>query len=193
MCLLAFMQCKASSDDAGILPVAETPETPVKNAPEPEYRRDSDVPADEPMDDDILWSDVECFSSAITGEAGKIVGKWQLMKDIRENDTTDRSCENRVYHFKADRTLTVYVDGTKTEEYGYYNYDGYPFCPACLPYDPKPNLVMGDAGVYGNVQSEHMIIYPESQFKTVFTEAGQNEMKWLLPIFDRHENFLRIE
>jgi hypothetical protein len=47
----------------------------------------------------------------------RINGKWKLVKEIRLNDTIDHSCENIIYHFNSDQTLTVYVDETKTEEY----------------------------------------------------------------------------
>jgi hypothetical protein len=117
---------------------------------------------------DVLYNMAECLLPAKTGQVGDIVGKWKLIMEINlelnengaETDRriTDRSCENVMYHFKPDQTLTV--SGSEEDECNYY-FEPFPYCPVCLPLNPTPNLKMGSLDVYSEVLLTKMILYPK--------------------------------
>ncbi|MDR1454342.1 MAG: hypothetical protein LBJ01_01705, partial [Tannerella sp.] len=122
-------------------------------------------------------------------------GKWQLIKEITLNETqvaiidsVDYSCENIIYHFREDQTLTV----SNTEESMAYEYAPFPFCATCLPLNPRPNLLMGDSGVYCGVYRKYMVIFPElNPERSVDPEYP--ERYGILPLSEIRQLFLRIE
>jgi hypothetical protein len=137
-----------------------------------------------------LYERVKCPSSVKTGEEEDPVGIWKLILRINGTDTVDCSCEEVVYHFKSDQTLAVSI-GNGAEENVVYEYDGFPFCPVCLPLTPRPNLRMGSSEVYCQVLPEIMFVYP--QFEKVDVKVDQErEVLALLPLFEIKLIFIRI-
>jgi hypothetical protein len=131
---------------------------------------------------EVAYAKAECLSPAKTGKEDDITGKWKLVLEINENDTLDRSCEEIVYHFKKDQTLTV---SSNTEEKdAVYEYSPYPLCPVCLPRDPKPNLKMGDATIYCEVLISKMIVYPQTRFTDLGVAYPNHEFQ---TVFSRIE------
>jgi hypothetical protein len=214
MCACLFTQCNRAGDELTI------PEPKEEVAAE-ETQKPEEIPADEPpqtpetpkvpeiwdYDDPNEWTDVfydrfyekaVCLSPAKTGESDDIVGKWKLILEINKGDTTDRSCEDIVYHFREDSTLTasgdaeevgiaygtLTVSGDVEKEDMAYEYVPYPCCPACLPRNPQPNLSMGDTNVFCQVLLTKMILYPR------FMETGFGSK---FPVGETKTLFLRIE
>jgi hypothetical protein len=101
---------------------------------------------------------VKCPSPAKPGKEYNLVGIWKLVLRINGTDTVDCSCEDVVYHFKPDQTLTVSI-GDETEEDVAYEYGSYsvPF----YPHTPRPNLRMGSSEVYGLVLAKKMYVFPQ--------------------------------
>jgi hypothetical protein len=174
MCVCIFTQCNRAGDEVYI------PET---------EQKETEIPADEPLQtpetpslEESYEQELSCPSPAKTGEMDDIVGKWKLILEINKSDTSDRSCEDIVYHFREDGTLTVSNNSTEVCE---FEYSGYPFCPACYPpKNPQRNLKMGDATIFCEVSLRKMSMYPQIRF----TERGY--------VFPNHEIrivFLRIE
>jgi hypothetical protein len=125
------------------------------------------VDADEDIDASFgkLFENVKCPSPVKTGKVDSIAGKWKLLVERNGDDEIDRSCEEVVYHFKPDRTLTVSRDD-ETEEDMDYEYGWYPFCSRCLPSSvPHPNLKMGSSEVYCWVLYKTMVVYPPSDLE----------------------------
>jgi hypothetical protein len=140
---------------------------------------------------------VECPSPAKTGEEYDLVGEWKLILQINETDTVDCSCEDVVYHFKPDQTLTVSTGDGTVEEVA-YEYDwGFPFCPACFPHNPRPNLRMGSSEVYCWALDKKMLVYP--QFEELYTiedpDEGPSSMELgaIVPLFEIKWLFVRID
>jgi hypothetical protein len=124
----------------------------------------------------------ECLPPAKTEQVNGIAGKWKLIAEINGvngDHITDRSCEEIVWHFGSNRTLTVSVNGENDHE-SKYKYKSYPFCPECLVLEPTPNLKMENSAVYCDVLFETMIMYPQLK-----------ENNW--PLFEVRLCFLRIE
>jgi hypothetical protein len=140
----------------------------------------------------VFYEHVKCPSPAKTGEEYDLVGMWKLILQINGTDTVDCSCEDVVYHFKPDQMLTVSI-GDKTEEDVAYEYDwGYPFCPLCLPLNPRPNLRMGSLEVYCWALPEVMFLYP--QFKEVYVKVDpEREVVALVPLHAIKWIFVRID
>ncbi|MDR2139242.1 MAG: hypothetical protein LBP50_06820 [Tannerella sp.] len=157
------------------IPAEEAPQTPE----EPVY-----VSAYEQIDTsfDEIYKKAACLSPAKTGEVNDIVGKWQLALEINGKDTTDRSCEAIVYHFREDGTLTV----SNTEDVCDYEYDAYPFCPSCLPKCKSDlNFRKGnDAAVFCEVLLRKMFVYPQTSYTELGCSYPDHEIRTL---------FLRIE
>jgi hypothetical protein len=138
----------------------------------------------------VFYEHVKCPSPAKTEEDEDPVGVWKLILQINGTDTVDCSCEDVVYHFKPDQTLTVSI-GDKTEEDVAYEYDwGYPF--ACLTLNPRPNLRMGSSEIYCWALSEIMYIFP--QFKEVYVKVDpEREVVALVPLHAIKWIFVRID
>jgi hypothetical protein len=126
---------------------------------------------------------VKCPSPVKTGEEEEPVGEWKLMLRINGTDTVDCSCENVVYRFKPDQTLTVSI-GDETANDVAYEYWGYPMCPLCLPINPRPNLRMGSSEVYCWALPEIMYVYPQLEPENEFGIFPVRGIKWI---------FLRID
>jgi hypothetical protein len=151
-------------------------------------QKETEIPADEPPQtpetlsfEESYEQEIACPSPAKTGEMDDIVGKWKLMLEINKSDISDRSCEDIIYHFREDGTLTV----SNSTEVCEFEYSGYPYCPACYPpKNPQRNLKMGNAAIFCEVSLRKMFMYPQIRF----TERGY--------VFPDHEIgllFLRIE
>ncbi|MDR2139243.1 MAG: hypothetical protein LBP50_06825 [Tannerella sp.] len=191
LCIGMFAQCDRAGD-RGIMPepgsgeviegiTEEPPQTPEEPNPEEteeftseKWARGMDASYDE------VCEKAACPSPAKTGEAYDITGKWKLMMEISGNDTVDRSCEEIVYHFKADGTLSV---AGSTEDVD-YAFEAISLCPSCDP-APRPNLRMGDTEVFCIALYTKMILYP--QYEQQFVPTA----RW--PVFEINNVFLRIE
>jgi hypothetical protein len=138
-----------------------------------------------------LYERVKCPSPVKTGEEDDPIGIWKLILRINGTDTVDCSCEEVVYHFKPDQTLTVSI-GDKTEEEVAYEYEEYPLCPVCLPLTPRPNLRMGNSEVYCQPLPEIMFVYP--QFEEVYVKVdSEREVLALWPSGYIKWLFIRID
>ncbi|MDR1382123.1 MAG: hypothetical protein LBJ47_11685 [Tannerella sp.] len=140
---------------------------------------------------------VKCPSPAKTGEEYELAGKWKLTLRINGTDTVDCSCEDVVYHFKPDQTLTVST-GDETEEDVAYEYDwGFPFCPVCLPLNPRPNLRMGSSEVYCWALDKKMLVYPQFEEKYIIVDSYEGpssmELADIIPLFGIQWIFVRID
>jgi hypothetical protein len=127
---------------------------------------------------------VECSLPAKTGEEDGIIGTWKLILRINGTDTVDCSCEEVVYHFKPDQTLSVST-GNETAEDVAYEYEEYPFCPLCLPHNPLPNLRMGSSEVYCYALPKMMYLYPQMN--------PEREEFGIFPLFEINRIFIRID
>jgi hypothetical protein len=174
-------QCDRA-DDGGNIPETEKEEVAVTGTQNPEEIPADEPPqpeetptveeAEEPVDTsfDRVYARAACPSPEKAGkeDVDDIVGKWKLMLEITGDDVTDRSCEEIVYHFGEDGTLTVSGSSAEKKE-SVYAYAPFPLCPACLPLNPKPNLKMGDAeAVYCQISLSKMVVYPQ----TAYTDLG---------------------
>lgn len=110
---------------------------------------------------------LQCKSEPVFGKKDDIVGKWKLVQTWSitgsQNgaaiiDTVDVSCNNVIYEFKADNTLTVTGDKDDVAPGKYtYSYRTINSCPTCLP---APNLrIDNKEGIFAYVY-EYKIIMP---------------------------------
>ncbi|MDR2139241.1 MAG: hypothetical protein LBP50_06815 [Tannerella sp.] len=193
LCIGMFAQCDRAGD-RGIMSEPGSGETVASVTPPPE---EEEIPAEEPppAQEEPVYKDVfestdiyhyrisekaTCASPAKTGKVNDIVGKWKLMLEISGKDTTDRSCEEIVYHFREDGTLTV----SNSADVCDYEYGGYPFCPVCDPgCNPEPSRI-GDDAVFCEVLLRVMIVYPR---------IGYTEIGCVYPDHEFKTFFLRIE
>jgi hypothetical protein len=177
-----FMQCNGGGDEMSRINAGqeisanETPETP-QTLEEVYQQMDASY--------DKVYEKAACPSLVKIGQVDGIVGKWKLVLEINGKDTIDRSCENLVYHFKKDGTLAISGSAEKKEEDVTYEYRGYPFCPVCLPFDPQPNLSIGDnTAFFCQVLLIKMILYPQ------WKPQGETSKQ---PVFEIQKLFSRIK
>jgi hypothetical protein len=171
ICACILAQCKPFGDEVNILKSEQEEETP--QMPEELVNEDPD--------EHKMYEKTKCLFAVKTGEKDDIVGKWKLALEINGSDTIDRSCEDIVYHFKKDGTLTVSGNTEVCE----FNYSGYPFCPSCYPpKNAQPNLKMCDTAVFCQLSSRRMNMCPQIRV---------NEMGYVFPDHKIRKLFLRIE
>jgi hypothetical protein len=133
---------------------------------------------------DKMYEKAKCLSAAKTGKKNNIAGKWKLIWEINGSDTTDRSCEEIVYHFREDgmlRMLTVSNSIGKQEDDVAYEYSVFPL--DCANVDPQANLRMGETEFFCRVLLTKMILYPWK-----YSEIGKKVISSEIRTF-----FLRID
>jgi hypothetical protein len=176
-----FTQCNHAGDEVYIPEAGqeEVAETDAQNLEEIQTDEPPQTP-ETPSFEEPYEEKPACPSPAKTGKENDIVGKWKLVLEINKSDTTDRSCEDIVYHFREDGMLAV----SNSTEVCEFEYSGYPFCCTCLPLNPQPNFKMGDTTFFCEVLPERMYMYPRTGLTGIGSMYPDHEIQIL---------FLRIE
>jgi hypothetical protein len=179
-----FTQCNHAGDEVYIPETGQKEVTDATNTQNPEEIQTDEPPQtpETPSFEGPFKQKLACPSPAKTGKEDDIIGKWKLVLEINKSDTSDRSCEDIVYHFREDGTLTV----SNSSEVCEFEYSNYPFCYRCYPSknSAQPNLKMGDAAIFCIVSLKQMSMYP----KIRVTELG-----YAFPNPEIGILFLRIE
>ena len=112
------------------------------------------------------FSKLTCKPEPVFGKKNDIIGKWKLVQKWSitgsQNgaaiiDTVDVSCDNVIYEFKDDNTLTVTGDRDDIAAGNYpYSYQPINICATCLP---APNLrIDNKEGIFAYVYEYKIIM-----------------------------------